>query len=175
MEVSDTHRMMKLVDLALDLPLYTFEMQVNAPRPSGKFAAVRLAEEFNPGRDKNEVVEVNGEFINRTVGVRTLTFEILFTEGIPMSSKFISSFMRPDVQDFMVANDLAVLRHKRLENKSTTLETNWEIRECVYVECLVRRVFESPIQIIEVVEATGHFNEGDDEIVFTVHVEPKDP
>lgn len=87
-----------------------------------------------------------------------------------MSSKFIAGFMRPDVQDYMVSNDLAVLKHKKLENKTLTLETNWEIRESVYIECLVRRTFESGISIIETVEAKGQYNEGDMDVPITIQI-----
>lgn len=170
MENDDTLKAMRLVDLALDRPKYTYEMRVNAPKPPGDFAAVLLVDERNPGRDKNEVIKTPDGFINRTTGVRILTFQVLFTEGIPMSSKFIAGFMRPDVQDYMVSNDLAVLKHKKLENKTLTLETNWEIRESVYIECLVRRTFESGISIIETVEATGQYNEGDMDVPITIQI-----
>lgn len=175
MESDDTLKAMKLVDLALKRPKFTYEMRKNQPKPQGAFAAVLLRDEINPGRDKNEVIETPEGFINRTTGVRILTFQVLFTEGIPDSSKFISSFMRPDVQDFMVLEDLAVLRHKKLENKTLTLETNWEIRESVLIDCLVRRVVDSEIGIIEVVEADGEYHEGDMQIDFTVEVDSKEP
>lgn len=177
MEADDTFKMMKLVDLAVDQPKYTYEMRRNQPKPKGSFAAVLLVDEQNPGRDKNEVLPnaAGNGFINRTTGVRIVVFQVMFTEGIPACSKFISGFMRPDVQDFMVAQDLAVLRHKKATNKTLTLETNWEIRESVFVECLVRRSFDSAIEIIEAVEAEGAYNEGDEEINFKINASIKEP
>lgn len=171
----DVLPMMKLVDLAVQVPKYTYEMQVNMAKPSGKFAAVKVIDEVNPSRDKNEVIEVDGKYVNRTTGVRLLKYLVVFTEGQPMSSKFISSFMRPDVQDLMRKSNLCVLRHKRVENKNLTLETNWEIRESVIVECLVNRVFDSDIDIIETVGAHGRYHEGDSVIDFDVSVTIKEP
>lgn len=173
MENDDTLKAMKLVDLALGKPKYTYEMRVNQPKPTGAFAAVLMVEELNPGRDKNEVIETPAGFINRTTGVRQLTFQVLFTEGIPMSSKFISSFMRPDIQDFMVSQDLAVLRHKRVQNKTLTMETNWEIRESVFIECMVRRTSDSGISVIENVEGNGQYNEG--EQITPMNISIKEP
>ena len=173
MEADDTIKAMKLVDLALGKHKYTYEMRVNSPKPKGSFAAVLLVEEHNPGRDRNEVVETPSGYVNRTTGVRLVTFQVLFTEGIPESSQFISSFMRPDIQDYMVQNDLAVMRHKRITNKTLTLETNWEIRESVFIECMVRRTFDSGINVIENVEGNGQYNEG--EQVSPMNISIKEP
>ncbi|UOT58041.1 tail completion [Aeromonas phage ZPAH14] len=177
MEADDTPKMMKLVDLAIGQHRYTYEMKRNQPKPVGQFAGVLLLDEVNPGRDRNEVVpKADGTgFINRTTGVRLVTFQVLFTEGIPACSRFISSFTRQDVQDFMVREDLAVLRHKRVDNKTLTLETNWEIRESVLVECMVRRTFDTDIEVIEAVEAEGIYNEGPKKVDIEIKVNVKEP
>lgn len=171
----DVLPMMKLVDLALQIPKYTYEMQINMPKPKGQFAAVKVLDEVNPSRDKNEVIQIDEGYINRTTGVRLLKYLVVFTEGQPASSKFISAFMRPDIQDLMRKSGLCVLRHKRVENKNLTLETNWEVRESVVVECLVNRTFDSEIEVIEVVKATGEHSEGNTTIDFEIEVTAKEP
>lgn len=159
-------RVMKFVDLAVQIPKYTYEMQRNASKPTGPFAAVKMVEEVNPGRDANEIVTLpDGQIVNRTKGVRLVTYQVLFAEGLPMVNKFLSCFMRPDIQDYMVSADLSILRHKKATNQSLALETNWEIRESVYIECMVRRTVDSEITTIESVEATGVYNEGSDQRV----------
>ena len=173
-KAGDTIRAMKLVDLALGKPKFSYEMKRNQPKPKvDSFAAVLLLDERNPGRDRNEVIETPTGFINRTSGVRLVVFQILFTEGIQDVSRFVSSFMRPDVQDFMVENDLAVLKHEKVTNKTLTLETNWEVRESVLIECLVRRSFDSEIGIISEVDANGIYNEGD--MTVPMHINIKEP
>ena len=173
MESNDTLRMMRMVDLALGKTKYTYEMRKNQPKPEGKFAAVLLLDEVNPGRDKIEVVELPSGLVHRTSGVRLLTFMIVFTEGVPESAKFISSFMRSDIQDYMVEADLAVLRHKKVSNKTLTLETNWEVREGLLVECITRRRYDTPVNIVEVVEINGEYNEGEN--VIPMSIKTKEP
>ncbi|MGL5015970.1 MAG: phage neck terminator protein [Bacteroidales bacterium] len=168
----DNLKAMKLVDMALGVPRYTYEMQRNQPKPTGQFAAVKFLGEHNPSRDKVETIEqADGTFIIRTTGVRILTLQILFTEGLSACSQFISSFMRPDIQDFMLLNDFAILRHKQMSNDALTLESNWEVRESVLVECMVRRTFDSKVGVIDTVEIDGLYNEADKAI--PLHIETK--
>ena len=73
----------------------------------------------------------------------------------------------------MVENDLAVLKHEKVTHKTLTLETNWEVRESVLIECLVRRSFDSEIGIISEVDAKGIYNEGD--MTVPMHINIKEP
>ena len=162
MDSDNIIKMMKLVDLAVGQPKYAFEMQRNSPKPKQqKFAGVQMLDEVNPGRDKVEVVEVDDEFYERTTGVRLVTFQVLFTEGPVMCSRFTSSFRTAAVLDYMRQSGLCVLRHKRIDNKSLTLETNWEIRESVVVECLFERIIDNPIGVIAKARIEGEYHEGD--------------
>ena len=78
-----------------------------------------------------------------------------------MCSRFTSSFRTAAVLDYMRKSGLCVLSHKRVDNKSLTLETNWEIRESVVVKCLVERIINNQIGVIVEAHVEGEYHEGD--------------
>lgn len=165
MGIDDTQKMMDLVSLSLRRPKYAYAMQHNQPKPKvPEFAAVKLVRESNPGRDKYEVIEVNGDIVGRTTGVRMLEFKVLFTEGDALCSEFISTTRLPAVQEFYSKQNFAYIKHEKLINESKDLETNWEIREGLLLTYMTLRQYDSPIGIIENVIWDGKYNEGDKEI-----------
>ena len=165
----DVSKMMKLVDLALNKPGYTYPMQLNARKPDIPFASVMKIKEHNPGQDKVETVEVEGVITTMTVGVRLIQFKVLFTEGDEEQSRFITSFRRQAILDFMASEDLAIMAHFPADNENLTLETNWEVRDGVLVTCMVRRTYTHEEQIIEESEITGTYNEGETSIDMVIH------
>jgi len=157
----DTRRVQGLVDLALRKPKYTYPTQLNAPKPNPPFASVKKLYEENPGFDKVDISEIGDKCVTTTTGVRIIVFEVLFTEGAEEQSKFISSFFRQDIRDFMVEQDLAVLDHSNTTNDSLKLETNWEIRDGVILSCMVRREYTHEEQIISIAEVSGSVDDVD--------------
>ena len=85
--------------------------------------------------------------------------KVLFTGGDEEQSRLIASFRRQDVLDFMVENNLAILDHAPANNENHTLETNWEVRDGVFIRCMVKRVYTHEEKIIEENEATGVVND----------------
>ena len=162
----DVLKMQQLVDLALGLPRYTYPTQLNAPKPVPPFASVKKRKEENPGFDKAITEVVGDKHVTTTTGVRIVEFEILFTEGLEEQSKFISSFFRQDIQDFMVREDLAILNHSSVTNDTLKLETNWEIRDGTIISCMLRREYQYEEQIIEITEVSGMM----DDVDITVNV-----
>jgi len=151
----DVAKMQKLVDIALGKVRYTYPTQLNAPKPTPPFASVKKVTEENPGFDRT-VTEIVGEkSITTTTGVRIIVFEILFTEGAEEQSKFISSFFRQDIKDYMVEKDLAILDHSGVTNNTLKLETNWEIRDGALISCMLRREYQYEEQIISQAEVSG--------------------
>lgn len=151
----------KLVDAALKKPRYTYPMNVNADKPALPFASVKKIKEHNPGIDRARMEEVEGGFLHHTEGVREITFEILFTEGLEEQAKFISAFKQPEVVDYMYNANVGILRHEPVTNETLKLETNWEIRDGVRLVCLFHRQYTSDIVPIEEVEVSGVYNEGE--------------
>ncbi|ARM70540.1 tail completion [Shewanella phage SppYZU05] len=161
-DADDMQRMMDLVSLSLNKPKYAYEMQHNQPKPNvPSFAAVKFIDEENPGRDKVEVVEVDGKFYERITGVRLLTFKVLFTEGSPMCSQFLSTMRSARVLEFYSTRNFSYIKHKKLVNESKELETNWEIRDGLLLTYMTIRQYDTPIETIETIEWEGRYNEGD--------------
>lgn len=176
MSDNDVLRMQKLVDTVLGMPLYTYPMLKNQPKPPGAFAAVKKLGELNPGRDA-QLTRHNpdGSYTLITEGVRILTFQVLFTEGDDLVSRFISGFRRQDVYDKMVELELSILRHKPVTNSSLTMETNWEIRDSVLLECMSKRRYEYTETYIDEVYVDGEYHDVDEIIPIDIHINTKEP
>lgn len=156
-------KMMKLVDLALGKPKFTYMAQENQPKPKGSFAAVQLISEENPGIDTTVTVQVDAdEYAEITRGIRILTFEVYFSEAGDMASRLMASFRRPDIYEYMMREQFAVMDMARARNTTTTLDTNWEMRDCVRVTCSAPVEYVYQIGIVEKVEAPGVYYSGED-------------
>lgn len=170
-----TLRMMKLVDLAIGKPKYTYEMQENQPKPKGPFAAVKIVSEAYPATDKVDMlVDSEGRDFYRTTGIRIITFDVFFAEGGYVSSVFSSSFRRHDMVDYMVREGIAVMHHSRVNNEGTTIDTNWELKDRVRVTCSVMVQFDTFVDIVETVETTGSLIQEYDEVEIHTHTTIKD-
>lgn len=131
--------MKEIVDKLVGIPLFTYEAQQNAPRPSGEYAAVKCVSSVNPGYDETGVVTVNGEDFFRTRGIRILTFYVLFSRMGDEYIKFDNSFIMPDSIAFMKSKKFAALGKQALTLASIQLETNWEVRQGISVQVNVLR------------------------------------
>ena len=164
-DVDDMQKMMDLVSLSLNKPKYAYEMQHNQPRPKvPSFAAVKFVDEVNPGTDKITTVLKDGVYYERSRGVRLLTFKVLFTEGAPLCSQFLSTTRLAKVQEFYSSHNFAFISHKRLVNESEEMETNWEIRDGLLLTYMVVRQFDTPIETIDTLDWEGQYNEGDKQL-----------
>lgn len=164
MDVQDVEiqTMKELVDLAVGIPLFTYEMQMtDAPRPSGPYGAVKCVSSVNPGCDESKIVEINGVEYFQTRGVRILTFNILFSREGEESVKFDNSYFRPDVVAFMKQRKLAALGKQAINLASTVLETNWEYRQGISAQFNVLRMELTPIGAMDGASVGGKFIEGD--------------
>lgn len=153
--------MKEIVDIAVGIPLFTYEMQLNAPRPQGEYAAIKCTSSFNPGYDENRVVTINGQEMFRSRGVRVLTFNIMFSREGEEYIKYDNSYYRPDVLAAMKQRGFAALGKQALNLASVTLETNWEVRQGLIAQFNVLRESITPIGIMDNASVGGKFIEGD--------------
>lgn len=158
---SEIQTMKEFVDLAVGIPLFTYEMQKNAPRPSGEYAAIKCTSSVNPGCDESKIVDVNGVEMFQTKGVRILTFQIVFSREGDEYIKYDNSYFRPDVIAFMKQRGLCALAKQALNLASLTLETNWEFRQGIVAQFNVIRIDQTPIGIMDDASVGGKFIEGD--------------
>lgn len=158
---TEIQAMKELVDLAVGIPLFTYEMQKNAPRPTGDYAAIKCTSSVNPGCDESKIVDVNGVETFQTKGVRILTFQIVFSREGDEYIKFDNSYFRPDVIAFMRQRGLCALAKQALNLASVTLETNWEFRQGIVAQFNVLRIDQTPIGIMDDASVGGKFIEGD--------------
>lgn len=158
---SEIQTMKEFVDLAVGTPLFTYEMQQNAPRPSGEYAAIKCTSSVNPGCDESKIVDVNGVEMFQTKGVRILTFQIVFSREGDEYIKYDNSYFRPDVIAFMKQRGLCALAKQALNLASLTLETNWEFRQGIVAQFNVLRIDQTPIGIMDDASVGGKFIEGD--------------
>lgn len=164
MDVKDVEiqAMKDIVDLAVGIPLYTYEMQMtDAPRPSGAYGAVKCVSSYNPGCDESKIVEVNGQQMFQTLGVRILTFQIVFSREGEEYIAYDNSYFRPDVIAFMRQRGFAALGKQALNLASIVLETNWEYRQGLVAQFNVIRKTLSPIGTMDDASVGGKFIEGD--------------
>ena len=158
---SEIQTMKEFVDLAVGIPLFTYEMQKNAPRPSGEYAAIKCTSSVNPGCDESKIVVVDGVEMFQTKGVRILTFQIVFSREGDEYIKYDNSYFRPDVIAFMKQRGLCALAKQALNLASLTLETNWEFRQGIVAQFNVLRIDQTPIGIKDDASVGGKFIEGD--------------
>lgn len=153
--------MKEIVDVCVGIPQFTYEMQLNAPRPQGDYAAIKCVSSLNPGYDENKIIEIGGVDHYRTRGIRILTFYILFSREGDEFIKFDNSFYRPDVQAKLKQTGFAALGKTTLDLSSVTLETNWEIRQGVKMQFNILREDISPIDVMTGASVGGKFIDGD--------------
>lgn len=145
--------MQKLVDTAMNVPKYSYPMNRNAPKPKEKeFAAVLLVEENAIGQPTDRIVLRDDIYYQQMFTPTYLKFKVLFTNGAQAPSKFISSFRRQNMMDMFKQNRMSILDFKKAVNDDVSLETNWEIRDYVMVECFMNKMFEEVIQVITKIE-----------------------
>lgn len=137
----DVQLMQQLVDLALGKDGYTYPMLANMPKPTPPFVSVRKVSEESPGYDstsRDENLQTQ-EITVETQSVRLLDFELLFTEGHVDSLRLISTFSDDRVLQFMEVNGFAILSHEDVYNNTLALQTNWEVRNGLYIQALRNR------------------------------------
>lgn len=150
---NDVLFMQKLVDEAMGVPKYAYPMNKNAPKPKDKeFAAVLLVEENAIGQPTDKIVEREGVIYHQMYTPTNLKFKVLFTNGKQAPSRFISSFRRQKMLDLFKENRMSILDFKKAVNDDVSLETNWEIRDYVMVDCFIYKMFEDVMDVIEIVE-----------------------
>lgn len=167
MDVQDVEiqAMKEIVDTCVGIPLFTYHMQENAPRPTGNYAAIKCTESFNPGYDESRlVVQPDGSQVFRSRGIRILTFYILFNRKGQEYIDFDNSFYRPDVQAVLRKNKFAALGKEALNLQSLTLETNWEVRQGIKMQFNVLREQISSIDNMSYAYVGGKFYDGDNVI-----------
>lgn len=150
---NDVIFMQHLVDTAMGVPRYSYPMNRNAPKPKEKeFAAVLLVEENAIGQPTDRIVLRGNVYYQQMFTPTYLKFKILFTNGAQAPSKLISSFRRQEMMDMFKRNRMSILDFKKAVNDDVSLETNWEIRDYVMVECFMNKMFEDVMDVIEIVE-----------------------
>ena len=153
--------MKEIVDVAVGIPLYTYEMQQNAPRPSGEYAAIKCTSSFNPGFDETRLVTIGGVEKFRTRGVRLLTFLIMFSREGQEYIDFDNSFYRPDVNAILRKHKFCAMGKEALSLASIAMETNWEVRQGVRMQFNVLREQISDIGTMQFANVGGEFIDGD--------------
>lgn len=152
--------MKEIVDVCVGIPRFTYEMQLNAPRPNGDYAAVKCISSSNPGYDETRIVSIDGVDKYRTRGIRILTFYILFNREGQEYIDFDNSFYRPDVNAILRKHGFAALGKEPLNLATVQLETNWEVRKGVKMQFNVLREQISDIGIMSDAVVDGKFIDG---------------
>lgn len=151
----------KIVDVAVGIPKFTYDAQINAPRPSGNYAVVKCLDSFNPAFDEIKVgTNELGQTTYTTVGVRVLTFDILFNRDGQEYIDFDNSFYRPDVQAECKKHKMFPLGKEPLRLASLTLETNWEVRKGIRIQFNVMRTQTSTVGTMSGADINGEFYDG---------------
>lgn len=140
--------MKEIVDVCVGTPLFTYEAQINAQRPSGDYAAIKCISSTNPGFDERREIIENGSLFFLTRGIRILKFHIMFSRDGQEYINFDNSFYRQDVRSKMREHGFAAMGKTSLDLATTQLETNWEIRKAVVMEFNVIREQRSTIGIM---------------------------
>lgn len=152
--------MKRIVDTCVGIPRFTYEMQKNAPRPVGEYAAIKCLSSVNPGYDESKIVNPAGADLWRTRGIRILTFQIIFSREGDEFIKFDNSFYRPDVLQKLKEEKFAAMGKESLDLASVVLETNWEARQAVKMQFNIVRESFSPIGTMEDAFVGGKFYDG---------------
>lgn len=158
---SDLRVIQEMVDIAVGIPRFTYQMNRNAPRPQGEYAAVRLSKTHKPGYDKIEYIDSPFGVMFKTTGVRILDFDILFSRDDEESDTFNNAFHRPDIREYMESKGYALMGNFPLNIKDKKFETDWEPRTGVTIRVSTVRTQETFIESIDAVEVNGDYNEGD--------------
>lgn len=161
----DIQAMKDIVDVCVGIPRFSYEMQVNAPRPADNYAAIKCISSENPGFDETKIETRNGEEVFVTKGIRILTFYILFSRRGSEYVKFDNSFYRPDVLAILKKKGFATLDKKPLNLASLTLETNWEFREGIQIKFNVLREDVMNIGTMSNAHVGGIFYDGNEPII----------
>jgi len=157
----EIQKMKEMVDMAVGIPQFTYEMLQNAPRPTGEYAAVKCTESMNPcGADETKYTTENGIDYFSSVGIRVLTFYVLFSREGEEYINFDNAFVRPDVIAFMKANGFAVMGKQPLSLATIQMETNWESRAGIKIQFNVKRVTKSPFGTMSNAVVGGKFYDG---------------
>lgn len=159
--------MKEIVDQCVGIPLFTYEMQLNADRPHGEYAAIRCLSSLNPGFDECKyITDEEGNEIFRTRGVRILTFQIIFSRDGQEYIDFDNSFYRHDVQAKLAEHKFAAMAKEQLNLATTQFETNWEVRKAVRMQFnVLREQLSKTGGLMEDAYVDGKFIDGDQVIL----------
>lgn len=159
--ISDLRVIQKMVDMAVGIPRFTYQMNRNAPRPQGEYAAIKLARTEKPGYDKIEYIDTPLGVMFRSTGIRILDFDILFSRDDIEADMFNNAFHRPDIKEYMWKQGYALMGNFPLDIKDKKFETDWEARTGVRIRVSTVRTHEHIYESIDAVEVDGDYYEGD--------------
>jgi len=161
---TDVSRIIKLVDLAIGTPRYTYPMYENSKRPEGDYAAVKFITEENPGIDRTWLSDSAEGVIQNTEGMRILTYDVMFSRDDEKVILLDSCFTRPDIKQYMDAQGVSVLQKEKISNQNITRETSWEVRTGIRLTFNILRSFS--INVGQIDTAIIHNNDN----IYTVQV-----
>jgi hypothetical protein len=155
----------KIVDVAVRIPRFTYEMQENAPRPKGNYAAIKYLKSENPGFDEIDVTDnEDGTQTMKTVGIRIITAQIMFMRDGEEYINFDNAFYREDVKAVLRELGMAALDKETLNLATLQYETNWEVRKAVKMRFSIIRTQESTIHRMDGATILGEFYDGKNSI-----------
>lgn len=104
----DIQAMKDIVDVCVGVSLFSYEMQVNAPRPSENYAAIKCVSSVNPGFDETRIEVRNGEevFVTRVFESSLSTFSS-HVVGVNM----LNSITLSSVLMFLQCSKVKALQH----------------------------------------------------------------
>lgn len=158
--IKDLRVVQKMVDIAVGIERFTYQMNRNAPRPNGEYAAIRLHKTHKPGYDKIEYIDGPFGLVHRTTGIRILEIDILFSRDDEEADTFNNSFHRPDIREYMEKNGYALMHSFDLNLRDRKFETDWEPRTGTTILVSTIRTQDTDVTPIDVIEVKGVFNEG---------------
>lgn len=155
-----------IVDTAVGKPKFTYPMDVNAPRPSGEYAAILKEKSCRIGYPEITIEEKTDGEGNKSLwevtrAYRELHYNVLFSRDHDEVMLLDECPTRSDIRDLVFNLGYAIVDVYKIDNDDMTFETNWEERSACRVVLSTIRKRERRIDIVNTVEVDGSLHDGD--------------
>lgn len=159
--LKDLRVVQKMVDLAVGIERYTYQMNRNMARPKGNYAVVKLAQTKTIGYPKKVCETTPLGIIYKTWQNVYLEFDILFSRDDGEDfDLFNNCFSRPAIREMLCKEGYSLMTQTPEYNADRKFETDWEERNRTSFRLGTVRYHEDVLNEIDAVEINGVVNEG---------------
>lgn len=160
--IKDLRVVQKMVDMAVGVEKYTYQMNRNAPAPNQDFAAIKLAETITVGYPKKVCETTPLGIIYKSWQTVYLEFDVMFSRDDGEDyDKFNNCFSRPAIREMLHKEGYALMTQTPQYNADRKFETDWQARNRASFRLSTIRYHEDVLTEIDAVEINGEYNEGD--------------